>query len=110
MNPNIQIGSKVLVTTNNWFYTPEGTQCRAVFGTVKAILTDEATLGVKTNRGATNWYVEIGNMTIAGCQIYYVIKTDSCVLDKGFVDEVSVEKDKINLFDAPSRVYNADKC
>ncbi len=73
---NINVGDKCLLTTNNWFRGPDGEQYNAVHGTVKAVLTAEETLGVKTNRGSTNWYVEIGNMTIAGCQIFYCIQTD----------------------------------
>ena len=75
---NIQIGCTALITTDNWFIAPDGQMYRAVFGAVKAIRNDEATLGVRTNAKSTNWYVEIGNMTIAGCQIHYAIKTDDC--------------------------------
>lgn len=74
MRPNV--GEKYLITTDNWFFAPDGEQYRAVFGTVNGINKDEDTLGIKTNRGSTNWYVMIGNMIIAGCQIHYCLKTD----------------------------------
>lgn len=79
---NIKIGDEVLVTTNNFFYAPDGQQYRAVFGTVKALSDDKETLGISTNRHSTNWYIEVGNMLIAGCQVYYVIKTSYAMPNK----------------------------
>lgn len=75
---NIEIGSKALITTDNFFLAPDGQTYRAVFGTVKGVYDDKQTLGISTNRHSANWYVEIGNMVIAGCQIHYAIKTDDC--------------------------------
>ena len=74
--PNIKIGDKALITTDNWFIAPDGGSYRAVFGTVHAVHTDKDTLGITTNERSTNWYVQIGNMLVAGCQIHYAIKTD----------------------------------
>lgn len=71
-----ELNKKYLITTDAWFTAPDGQQYKAVFGTVTAVNNDEATLGIKTNRGSANWYVNIGNMIIAGCQIHYCIKTD----------------------------------
>lgn len=70
------VGDKYLVTTSAWFFAPDGEQYRAVFGTVNGILDDESTLGIKTNRHSSNWYLSIGNVIIAGCQIHYAIRTD----------------------------------
>ena len=64
---NIKIGDKVLITTDNWFFGKDGIQYRAVYGTVKSIANDVDILGIKTNAKSTNWYVEIGDMVIAGC-------------------------------------------
>ena len=75
---NIKIGDKVLVTVDQWFYTPSGNSCNAVFGTVKSIENAEKVLGIKPNSRSTNWYLEVGNMIIAGCQIHYIIKTNNC--------------------------------
>lgn len=77
---NIAVGQKALLTVDNWFYAPDGRQYRAVFGTVKAVRGSEETLGVRTNAKSTNWYVEIGCMTVAGCQIHYATRCDSCHL------------------------------
>lgn len=102
---NIQIGQKALITCSNWFYAPDGSQYRAVYGTVKAIRNDEETLGIKTNRGSSNWYVEIGNMTIAGCQINYAIRTDKCNVDSAFDHHVTEGVTK--NFVRPAHIYNA---
>jgi hypothetical protein len=98
---NISIGDKVLVTCDNWFYAPDGQNYRAVFGTVKAVRTAEDALGVRPNGKSTNWYAEVGNMMIAGCQIHYVVKTSTCVL--GDVPTWNDEKGR------PTHIYNADQ-
>lgn len=74
----INIEDTVLATLDNYFFTPDGKQYRAVFSKVRAISGDQETLGIKTNARSTNWYATIGDMTIAGCQIHYVVKTDDC--------------------------------
>jgi len=103
------IGKTFLITTDCWFIAPDGQQYKGVFGTLKDICSDEATLGIKTNRGSTNWYVEIGNMCIAGCQVHYVVQTDSIVLTP--TESRSEEEDtegsgKMNKL---SLIYNADE-
>ena len=79
---NIEIGQKALITCDNWFYAPDGREYRAVFGTVKSVRTSEQTLGIKVSVRSQNWYVQIGCMTIAGCQIHYAISTAKCSFDK----------------------------
>jgi hypothetical protein len=107
VNMNIEVGSKSLITTNNWFFAPDGRTYRAVFGTVKAIRSSEETLGVKTNAKSTNWYVEIGEMTLAGCQIFYAVKAGNC--NTGYAKDYKVD-DHGNVleFERPSDIYNAD--
>ena len=73
----IKIGQNFLITTDNWFFAPDGEQYRAVWGKVTAILDSTKTLGVTTNDKSTNWYVVIGNMVVAGCQIHYAIQADN---------------------------------
>lgn len=104
---NIEIGKKALITADNWFYAPDGKQYRAVFGTVKSIKTAEETLGIKPNGKSTNWYVEIGNMTIAGCQIHYAIRTDKCNLDRAG-DWTTKSDVGVTEFETPSKIYFAD--
>lgn len=104
---NTEIGKRYLITCDNWFLAPNGMSYRAVYGTVKAILNDSETLGISTNRNATNWYVSIGNMLIAGCQIHYAIQTDMCEL--GMVNNFSTEHAKTEYYSHPSTIYDADR-
>lgn len=71
-------GTKYLITTDNWFFAPDGKQYKAVWGKV-AILPDSI-LGVKTNTKSTNWYARVGNnanhVIIAGCQIHYAVRCE----------------------------------
>lgn len=105
---NIQVGKTYLITTSEWFYAPDGEQYRAIFGTLKGVVQDDKVLGIKTNRGSTNWYVEIGNILIAGCQIHYCIQTNS-------VSYKPVER--VDVFEGipkfsterKSAIYNADE-
>lgn len=108
IQPNINIGDQVLVTTDNWFYAPDGAQYRAVFGTVHAVRTAEDTLGVKPNSRSMNWYLEIGNMTIAGCQIHYVVKTDRASVNLGDAQDWKSGENAFEKFVRPSVIYNAD--
>jgi hypothetical protein len=107
MNLNIDTGQKALITTDNWFFAPDGNTYRAVFGTVKAVRSAEETLGVKTNAKSTNWYVEIGNMTIAGCQIHYAVRTDKCSdgPSKGWSTDA---QHGCKVYEMPRSIYLAD--
>ena len=104
---SFQIGDKVLLTTFAYFFAPDGKQYRAVFGTIKGIFSSEKTLGTKTNNKSTNWYIEIGNMIIAGCQINYAVKTDKC--NFGRVDEFCWGENIYHAFTRPTLIYNADQ-
>lgn len=75
---NIQIGDSVLVTCERWFVAPDGNNYDSVFGIVHGIYNSEDALGIEVNDKSKDWYLEIGNMVIAGCQINYAIKTDVC--------------------------------
>ena len=63
-----------LVTTDNWFFAPDGKQYRAVWGKV-SIHSDTDVTGLKTNVRSSNWYAKIGigenAVIVAGCQIHY---------------------------------------
>lgn len=103
---NVEIGSRVLVTTNGWFYGPDGKQYRGVFGTVKAVLSDQETLGIKTNQRSTNWYAEIGNATIAGCQIHYMVRCDEA--PPATVEEEAIVDGVAKKYSRASCIFNAD--
>ena len=106
MTPGIDVGSRVLITTSNWFYGPDGRMYNAVHGTVMAIKDDEQTLGIRTNRNSTNWYVQVGNITIAGCQIHYAIRADSVHLGP-VLETTGSGKDRAAV-EREGRIYNAD--
>ncbi len=104
---NIHIGDKVLVTCDNWFFAPDGQQYRAVHGTLKAVRTAEDTLGIRPNGKSTNWYLEVGNMVIAGCQVHYVMKADTCTFDR--VEQRNVHEGRVITSTAPTSIYNGDE-
>lgn len=103
---NLNIGDKAIITTDSWFYAPNGLSYRAVYGTIRAVRSDAETLGIKTNARSTNWYVEIGNMTVAGCQVHYAMRCDDApperVLDQRYNDG------EVKQFARQSEIYNAD--
>lgn len=107
MRQRLEVGKKALITTHNWFTAPDGRQYKAAFGTVNAVMDAVETLGLKTNAHSTNWYVECGNLLIAGCQIYYAIRTDHCHLGKA--ETHTVHEGKLSVFDQPSYIYDADR-
>ena len=107
MELNITPGEKALVTVDNWFYAPDGCQYRAIFGTVRAVRTAEDSLGIKPNGRSSNWYLEIGNMTIAGCQVHYALRTDQCHAGPA-PDWTSSPERGLTEYQRPSAIYFAD--
>lgn len=96
-----------LVTTQGWFIAPDGKEYRSVYGKLKAVHEAGKTLGFIPNRSHANWFIEIGNMIIMGCQVMYFIQTDKVNLDKATHWTASDEKGiKEDL--APSKIYNAN--
>ena len=83
----LKVGQKFLITTDNWFFAPDGQQFKAVWGTVHAISDSKETLGMETNRYSSNWYIHIGSMVVAGCQIHYAINTNENPCDYKYSKE-----------------------
>lgn len=104
---SINIGDKVLITTDRWFFAPDGQSYMAVHGTVRAVKSDAETLGIKTNARSTNWYIEVGNTTIAGCQIHYAIKSDTCNFGEALGE--TGEGEHFRQVMRACRIYNADQ-
>ena len=79
---------KYLITTDGWFYAPDGKQYHAVWGEAKIV--EDIFLGIKTNRNSTNWYAVVGNedkqVIVAGCQIHYAIKCEEPPKDEMIKD------------------------
>lgn len=103
---NVAVGDRVLVTTSNWFYAPNGRQYRAAFGTLRSIRTAEQTLGVQPRQPSTNWYAQVGELLIAGCQIHYVVRADTCEL--GEVEDWAIDGARPHRYVRPSAIFNAD--
>lgn len=101
------IGKKVLITTREWFYGTDGKQYRAVHGTLKAIHEVGKTLGFIPNRSHANWFIEIGEMVIMGCQVMYVNQCDE--IHTGMVEEWTNEgrgdKEGIKYYKRPTAIY-----
>lgn len=72
----IKQGDKYLVTTDCWFIAPDGEQYRSAWGKCELKTTEEV-FGFSPSKPSTNWFLFIGNMIIAGCQIHYVVKCDN---------------------------------
>jgi len=108
--PDMEIGKTYLVTTSAWFVAPDGESYKAVFGTIHAVCDATQVLGIRTNAKSTNWYIEIGCMIVAGCQIEYVIRTDEVSLrppsseltDRGKVCAGTYRVSRIFCADAPN--------
>lgn len=104
----LEKGKKYLITTDDWFFAPDGMNYKAVWGTVHGVKNTEDVLGIKTNARSTNWYVTIGNMVVAGCQIHYLIKSEKC----NFSDvehEAWDASNGIKQFKRSCHIYNADE-
>lgn len=101
------LGKKVIVTTDNWFYGPDGKSYRGVWGTLIGVFGSEQTLGVKTNARSTNWYVQIGGSLIAGCQIHYAVASE--IKPDELVDDYSVVDGEVRYFKRPSNILCADQ-
>lgn len=99
------IGRKVLITTDNWFFAPDGRQYRAVWGKVVGIFDDKETLGITTNRNSSNWFVQVGNMVVAGCQIHYAMLTDEEPSEKSVY--TSEHEGKVVESETNSQIYRA---
>lgn len=100
---------KYLITTDAWFYAPDGKQYKAVWGDVNIVGDD--VLGIKTNARSSNWYAKVGqennHVIVAGCQIHYACKcNDKPCLDE--VEDYTSSSDGINKFNRPTAIYIAE--
>jgi len=97
-----------LISTDAWFYAPDGRQYRAVWGNVQ--MTDDSVLGIKTNARSSNWFAKVGpednHVIIAGCQIHYAVKCDRPHV--GYTDEHTVEAGECKKYIRPTNIYIAE--
>lgn len=103
---HIAIGDKVLVTTDAWFFGPDGRQYKSIWGTVKSLATDEQSLGIKTNMRSTNWYMIVGDVLIAGCQVHYVVKCKNP--PPSVIKDFAIKDGEVIHYEQPTHTLNAD--
>jgi hypothetical protein len=103
------VEGKQLITTDAFFYAPDGQQYKAAWGSVKII--DDSNLGIKTNRQSTNWFAIVGGngkeIIIAGCQIHYSIRCDYKPRLIPHINEEIYEGKQLE-FEVKSRIYIAE--
>lgn len=100
---------KYLITTDAWFYGPDGKQYRAVWGEV--VIVSDSILGIKTNVRSSNWFAKVGSednhVIVAGCQIHYAIKSEKKPnIDSA--DDYSIEQGEVKKHKRPTNIYIAD--
>jgi hypothetical protein len=101
---------KYLITTDSWFYAPNGKQYKAAWGEVEVF--EDSILGIKTNRNASNWYLKVGSLShhvlIAGCQIHYAVmcsvKPNNCAV----MDWSSDSANGCREYSRPTAIYIAE--
>jgi len=100
---------KYLITTDNWFYAPDGLKYRSVWGEIQIM--EDSFLNIKTNRNSSNWYAYIGSekngMVVAGCQIHYAVKCNERPNIQD-VTETSYSDSSVNTFNRPTEIYIAE--
>lgn len=102
------INKKVLITTQGWFIAPDGIEYRACWGTLKSVNEAGKTLGFIPNRSHANWFIQIGNMIIMGCQVMYVIEcNEKPNFDKAKSWVHTAEKG-VTEYDHPTKIYMAE--
>jgi hypothetical protein len=103
------MNGKYLITTEGWFYAPDGQQYKAAWGNVEIL--EDSLIGVKTNRNSTNWYAKVGSndkeIIIAGCQIHYAIKCNNIPNTESTISENDFEGKMISS-DVRTRIYIAE--
>jgi hypothetical protein len=98
-----------LITTDNWFFAPDGGQYKSVWGNVEIL--EDSLLGVKTNRNSSNWYAKIGSednhVIVAGCQIHYALKSDIKPMNE-IVNDHTTGESGIAHYERPTYIYIAE--
>ena len=100
---------KYLITTDAWFFAPDGRSYRAAWGEVEII--EDAFLGLKTNRNSSNWFAKVGgennHFIIAGCQIHYAIKCEEQPHTDTVLDYVTGSDVGCKEFIRPTQIWVA---
>lgn len=100
---------KYLITTDAWFYGPDGKQYRSVWGEVKMV--SDAILGIKTNVRSSNWFAKVGteenHVIVAGCQIHYAVKSETKP-NNDLTDDYNIEAGEVKNYKRPTSIYIAE--
>lgn len=100
---------KYLITTDDWFFAPDGNNYKAVWGEVE-VLGDDV-LGIKTNARSSNWFAKVGSednhVIVAGCQIHYAVRCESPPNTSGYPME-ETKDGKVEYLETRSRIYLAE--
>lgn len=100
---------KYLITTDAWFYAPDGKKYKAVWGEVEIV--EDKFLGVVTNRNSSNWFAKVGvennHVVVAGCQIHYAVRCERKPYT-GEVTETIFENNKYNPTSRETEIYIAE--
>lgn len=101
---------KYLITTDNWFFAPDGKQYKSVWGTVE--LFEDSILGIKTNRNSSNWFIKVGKndkeVVVAGCQIHYAVKCENEPNLTDVIDYQTSVEAGIKEYERPSQIWCAE--
>ena len=103
-----QMKGTYLITTDNWFFAPDGKQYRSAWGKVEVL--GDSMLGIKTNARSANWFIQVGStdkgVIIAGCQVHYAVICEEKPNIEPYVLE-NVHEGKTILAPVHTRIYIA---
>lgn len=103
------LGKNVLITTENWFYAPDGQNYRAVWGKLESVKKVDEILGFTPNRPNVNWVFEVGNMILYGCQVKYIVQCDEQPQTLGHQSWSADAANGLKIYETPSVIYIAEK-
>lgn len=100
---------KYLITTDAWFYGPDGKQYKGVWGEVRIV--SDAILGIKTNVRSSNWFAKVGtednHVIVAGCQIHYACKSENKP-NVSLTEDYTIEAGEVKNYNRPTSIYIAE--
>ena len=101
---------RYLITTDDWFFAPDGKQYKAVWGNVEIL--EDTFLGVKTNRNSANWFAKVGSeqnhVIVAGCQVHYATRCEEKPYTGLTEDWKLDDQAGVIVFEKPSSIYIAE--
>ena len=72
---------------------------------------EDTVLGIKTNKGSSNWYAFVGSdekgVLVAGCQIHYAVRCPNKPNSEA-VSDYTYDNSGATAFERPSEIYIAE--